>query len=44
MTVEIVYTSHMGFLSVLPGVCLGRWFINIDFLFWMVEFQFSRLD
>ena len=44
MTVEIVYTSHKGFLSVLPGVCLGRWFINIDFLFWMVEFQFSRLD
>jgi hypothetical protein len=41
---DIVYTSHYGFLSILPGVCLGKWFVNIDFLFWMVEFQFRRQD
>ena len=44
MDLDIVYTSHYGFLSILPGVCLGKWFVNIDFLFWMVEFQFRRQD
>lgn len=42
MELRIVWTSHVGFLSILPGVCLGRWFVNVDFLFWMVEFQFRR--
>lgn len=44
MEMDIVYISHYGFLSILPGVCLGKWFVNIDFLFWMVEFQFRRQD
>lgn len=38
----IVWTCHRGFVTLVPGVAVGRWFLNLDFLFWMVEFQFRR--
>lgn len=41
---RVVWTFHRGFFTLLPGLAFGRWFVNLDFLFWMVELQFRRED